>query len=295
MTLDQVYATEESDDYLGAHSHSMPRRARREQIVRTGNSLGAATSMQVDAGGKLKLIRDEHDQSTVKPSASVASDASPYMAGNALPRLVDARQPSSSSFHDALGVHSPARLVDPLPSQPITTRSSSLLANSLLRVDELADEEEDLDSDELMYSEMTQSWWSRRRSPPRRRRRLPPPRRRRLPGPVHCEWNLWDGWTPCTKTCSKGTQKRKREKKRVAQHGGQACKGAAKEDRPCNTKLCPVLTTSTTTTTSTGENATGNSSNSTKSGAACSKSSAMTVLLVSLSGSFTLVLFSGAL
>ena len=48
-------------------------------------------------------------------------------------------------------------------------------------------------------------------------------------------WQKWKPWTPCTKTCGGGTQKRERHCKNEA---AARCIGQAKQERDCNRQRC---------------------------------------------------------
>ena len=55
---------------------------------------------------------------------------------------------------------------------------------------------------------------------------------------VDCQWNNFDDWTACSKTCGSGQQSRTRTIMTEADNGGAACTGATKETRECNTDSC---------------------------------------------------------
>lgn len=61
------------------------------------------------------------------------------------------------------------------------------------------------------------------------------------PCPIDCEWDRWDDWSDCSKTCGGGNKKRSREKKTRAQHGGMDCDGDSKEEMECSTQDCPTV------------------------------------------------------
>ena len=56
--------------------------------------------------------------------------------------------------------------------------------------------------------------------------------------PVACTMHAWRPWSPCTKSCGRGTQRRSRTLV-APRHGGLACAHSA-ETRTCNTVACPV-------------------------------------------------------
>jgi len=70
----------------------------------------------------------------------------------------------------------------------------------------------------------------------------PPPRIIRCVYPrVNCQWDSWNSWQSCSKSCGGGTQKRTRSKLVVAQNGGNGCSnGSNNETRSCNTNNCPA-------------------------------------------------------
>ena len=50
-----------------------------------------------------------------------------------------------------------------------------------------------------------------------------------------CEWNDWQRWSKCDKTCgSTGTQLRQRSKKVTELCGGSDCDGEPEETKPCS-------------------------------------------------------------
>jgi hypothetical protein len=61
------------------------------------------------------------------------------------------------------------------------------------------------------------------------------------PCPIDCEWDRWDDWSDCSKTCGGGKKTRSREKKTRAQHGGMSCDGDSKEEMECSTQDCPTV------------------------------------------------------
>ena len=58
------------------------------------------------------------------------------------------------------------------------------------------------------------------------------------PCPVHCQFD-WKDWTPCTKTCGFGTQKRQMHIVRQPLYGGEACPPETTSSRVCGTAMCP--------------------------------------------------------
>ncbi len=57
---------------------------------------------------------------------------------------------------------------------------------------------------------------------------------------IHCEWNDWDLWSPCSKSCNGGTRSKSRSKKWDSSNGGMPCVGNATDMEKCNTEPCPV-------------------------------------------------------
>lgn len=63
-----------------------------------------------------------------------------------------------------------------------------------------------------------------------------------FPFSVHGSWSFWSTWTPCSKTCGVGFQKRVRDCKNPAPvNGGKPCKGVPIETKQCSVQLCPGL------------------------------------------------------
>ena len=58
---------------------------------------------------------------------------------------------------------------------------------------------------------------------------------------VHCQWESWESWSPCTKTCEGGSQRRTRIIKVQTEHGGESCQGPPDERRKCNQVACPGM------------------------------------------------------
>jgi hypothetical protein len=60
-------------------------------------------------------------------------------------------------------------------------------------------------------------------------------------GPVDCVVSPhWSKWAPCSKTCNKGTQERKRQVLQRAGNGGAACPPVT-HTQICNVKKCPAI------------------------------------------------------
>jgi len=58
--------------------------------------------------------------------------------------------------------------------------------------------------------------------------------------PVNCEWNNWQLWSPCSKTCgSDSVRARLRSKRTEASNGGQNCVGDYNEVESCAVVDCP--------------------------------------------------------
>ena len=57
---------------------------------------------------------------------------------------------------------------------------------------------------------------------------------------VDCEWNEWNNWSVCSKTCNTGSRTRSRTKT-DALHGGSECSGDKDENQSCNTDECPGM------------------------------------------------------
>eukprot|EP00927_Polykrikos_kofoidii_P055278 TRINITY_DN49555_c0_g1_i1.p1 TRINITY_DN49555_c0_g1~~TRINITY_DN49555_c0_g1_i1.p1 ORF type:complete len:1251 (-),score=254.10 TRINITY_DN49555_c0_g1_i1:107-3778(-) len=55
-----------------------------------------------------------------------------------------------------------------------------------------------------------------------------------------CEWGPWNAWTPCTKTCGGGTQRRERVVVLEAEAQGEACMGDEFEVGRCGQNGCPI-------------------------------------------------------
>ena len=63
-----------------------------------------------------------------------------------------------------------------------------------------------------------------------------------IPCPIHGEWSPWSTFTPCSKTCGVGIQRRMRRcNKPPPAFGGLDCPGFADEDRTCNTGIHCVI------------------------------------------------------
>jgi len=59
------------------------------------------------------------------------------------------------------------------------------------------------------------------------------------PCPIHCATSAFSAWTPCTKSCGKGSQSRKRSITKFNRNGGYVCPYLA-ETRSCNDNACAV-------------------------------------------------------
>jgi len=55
-----------------------------------------------------------------------------------------------------------------------------------------------------------------------------------------CLWDLWQPWSPCTKTCAGGYTSRLRKELVPAANGGHLCEDSAQEETVCNVHPCPV-------------------------------------------------------
>ena len=58
--------------------------------------------------------------------------------------------------------------------------------------------------------------------------------------PIHCEWDAWKDWGQCSTTCGQGAEKRSREVKVRAEHGGIPCNATGDDTRVCENPGCPV-------------------------------------------------------
>nr|XP_032810711.1 adhesion G protein-coupled receptor B1 isoform X3 [Petromyzon marinus] len=56
--------------------------------------------------------------------------------------------------------------------------------------------------------------------------------------PVDGHWSKWTSWSPCSVTCSNGTQQRTRDCMEPS-FGGSDCRGSVSEERPCYNADCP--------------------------------------------------------
>ncbi|XP_078377620.1 SCO-spondin-like [Oculina patagonica] len=57
--------------------------------------------------------------------------------------------------------------------------------------------------------------------------------------PVDGQWSSWTVWTPCSKSCGKGEQKRSRTCTNPPPvHGGKQCSGEAQQTQDCNAQSC---------------------------------------------------------
>ncbi|RUS87810.1 hypothetical protein EGW08_004409 [Elysia chlorotica] len=59
------------------------------------------------------------------------------------------------------------------------------------------------------------------------------------PCPIDGVWLAWSDWSVCTTTCGGGLSERTRQCQ-TAQHGGEPCHGAAKENKSCAENPCPI-------------------------------------------------------
>ena len=67
---------------------------------------------------------------------------------------------------------------------------------------------------------------------------------------VDCQWSQWSRWSECSKTCDGGETVRERSINVEQKGAGRRCFGDDRQARRCNTRRCPVPTTTTTQTTS---------------------------------------------
>lgn len=58
--------------------------------------------------------------------------------------------------------------------------------------------------------------------------------------PVDCQWSHWTTWRECSKTCGGGITDRYRNHSIVAENGGVACNGSARDVKRCATAACPA-------------------------------------------------------
>ena len=56
---------------------------------------------------------------------------------------------------------------------------------------------------------------------------------------VDCQWDIWQPWSSCTKTCGGGNKQRGRTKIQDESCGGIACTGNSIDQIDCNTQCCP--------------------------------------------------------
>jgi hypothetical protein len=59
--------------------------------------------------------------------------------------------------------------------------------------------------------------------------------------PTDCEFEEWEEWGGCSKTCDGGTQQRVRNVKKDATFAGEGCVGELKELRACHQEFCNKL------------------------------------------------------
>jgi len=57
--------------------------------------------------------------------------------------------------------------------------------------------------------------------------------------PIHCEWNEWETWSTCDKSCGTGARSRKREVRVAVKFGGNPCPGEAQQKGDCEDRACP--------------------------------------------------------
>jgi hypothetical protein len=58
--------------------------------------------------------------------------------------------------------------------------------------------------------------------------------------PIHAEWNEWTSWGTCSEGCGDGEETRTRDRKVIAQYGGNDVTGPPEEVRGCFIKPCPI-------------------------------------------------------
>ena len=76
-------------------------------------------------------------------------------------------------------------------------------------------------------------WWNRERTEVRGCNDFP--------CPIDCELTAWSSWSTCTAECGGGWRSRSKSITRVAQWGGQECRGLGRfEQERCNTHVCPM-------------------------------------------------------
>ena len=56
---------------------------------------------------------------------------------------------------------------------------------------------------------------------------------------MDCKWSDFSAWGECSQSCGSGTQVRERSILMLPRNGGRACRGDARQRRPCNTFKCP--------------------------------------------------------
>eukprot|EP00928_Gymnodinium_smaydae_P007229 TRINITY_DN12603_c0_g2_i2.p1 TRINITY_DN12603_c0_g2~~TRINITY_DN12603_c0_g2_i2.p1 ORF type:complete len:3577 (-),score=536.17 TRINITY_DN12603_c0_g2_i2:97-9687(-) len=57
--------------------------------------------------------------------------------------------------------------------------------------------------------------------------------------PVHCEWEQWQHWQPCSKSCDGGFKRRARKMVEDGAYGGELCENHTEQFESCNTMKCP--------------------------------------------------------
>merc|ERR1719440_1092876 len=58
--------------------------------------------------------------------------------------------------------------------------------------------------------------------------------------PIHAVWNEWTSWGTCSEACGDGEETRTRDRKVIAQYGGNDVTGPPEEVRGCFVKPCPI-------------------------------------------------------
>lgn len=58
--------------------------------------------------------------------------------------------------------------------------------------------------------------------------------------PVDCQWSHWTTWRECSKTCGGGITDRYRNQSILAENGGVACEGSARDVKHCSRDPCPT-------------------------------------------------------
>ena len=55
---------------------------------------------------------------------------------------------------------------------------------------------------------------------------------------VDCQWNGWQSWSSCSKSCGGGMRTQNRRKSVNENYGGK-CTGGSSKEESCNTHNCP--------------------------------------------------------